>query len=97
MNAKARKAVQIVRGKLAEVGQSAVASACNVDVATVSRWISEGRFDQFCVAIEAAGLKIVPQEAKCVKNQDELDHLMWWARKGMDSVKSSDDLVWGDE
>ena len=87
------KSSQRLRKSLAERGQSAVAAACNVDIATVSRWLSEGRFEQFCTAIEALGLKLLPEEMKCVKSTEELEHLIWWARKGMDSVKRAEDLT----
>jgi len=97
MTAKACKGAQIVRSKLAVAGQSVVASACNVDIGTVSRWISEGKLDQFCVAVEALGLKLVPSEARCVKNTEELEHLLWLARKGLESVKRAEDLVWVDD
>jgi predicted site-specific integrase-resolvase len=82
-----------LRRALAERGQATVASACGVDVATVSRWVSEGRLDQFCCVVEALGMKILPAEMKCVKSTDELEHLIWWARKGMESVKRAEDLT----
>lgn len=97
MTTRSCKGAQIVRSKLAQAGQSVVASACNVDIGTVSRWISEGKLDQFCVAVEALGLKLVPNEARCVKNTEELEHLLWLARKGLESVKRAEDLVWDDD
>ena len=82
-----------LRRALAERGQATVAEACHVDVATVSRWLSDGRLDQFCEAIEALGLKLLPSEMKCVKSSEELEHLIWWARRGMETVKRAEDLT----
>lgn len=96
VNARARKYSQAVRNRLQEVGQASVAAACNVDVATVSRWVSEGKFDHFCVALETIGLKVVPGDFKCVKAA-ELDHVMFWARKGLEAVRSADDLCWPED
>lgn len=91
-----RKNATLVRNRLQVVGQEAVASACRVDTSTVSRWVTDGRFDQMCEALAALGLKIMPAEARCVRNQVELDHLLFWARRGMDSVRSAADLVFED-
>jgi hypothetical protein len=91
-----RKAAQRLRKRLQEVGQAPVAAALHVDVATVSRWVSEGRVDQFGALVEELGLKLVPVTHACV-NREELDHLMFWARKGLEAVRSADDLIWDDE
>lgn len=91
MNAKARKFSQAVRIKLQEIGQAPVAAACNVDVATVSRWVSEGRLDQFCTTLEVLGLKVVPADFKCVR-AEELEHIVCMAKKYMESLKSASDL-----
>jgi len=96
VNAKARKFSQVVRMKLQEVGQAPIAAACNVDVATVSRWVSEGRLDHFCTALEVMGLKVVPADFKCVK-ADELEHIVCMAKKYMESLKSASDLYYGDD
>lgn len=96
MTASTRKSSARLRKRLQEVGQAPIAEACGVDIATVSRWISEGRLDQFCVVIEEAGFKLVPTTHACVK-RDELDHLMFWARKGLEAVKTADDLIWSDD
>lgn len=97
MTARARKFSSLLRNRLQVVGQQPVAQAVGVDVSAVSRMFSEGRADQFCAVVDALGFKLVPQEARCVRNADELENLMFWARKGMDSVKSAADLFEDDE
>jgi hypothetical protein len=97
MTSKARKFASLVRTRAAEVGQASLAASAGVDTATVSRWFSDGRIDQFCAAVEAAGLKIIPAEFRCVRSSEELEHLMYWAKKGMESVKSAADLFEDEE
>lgn len=97
MNAKARKFSALLRKSAQEVGQGPIALAVGVDVSVVSRMFSEGRVDQFCAVVEALGLKIVPAEYRCVRSSDELEHLMFWARRGMESVRSAADLFEDEE
>lgn len=97
MTAKARKFSVLLRKRLQDVGQQTVAHAVGVDVSVVSRMFSEGRVDQFCAVLEALDVKVVPQEFRCVRNADELENLMFWAKKGMDSVKSAADLFEDEE
>ena len=72
-----------------------MAAGLNVDEATVSRWKSEGRFDQLGKLLEVLGLKCVPVTYRCV-DAAELDHVLYWARRGMDAIKSADDLIFED-
>ena len=97
MAARAHKFASLLRKRVQEVGQTPVAHAVGVDVSVVSRMFSEGRVDQFCAVLEALGVKVVPAEFRCVRNAEELDHLMFWARRGMDSVKSAADLFEDEE
>jgi len=93
---KARKFSAVLRKRLQEVGQATVASEMDVDISTISRAVSEGRLDQICAVITALGYKIVPEDFHCVK-REELDHVMWWARKGMEAIKTAADLVYEDD
>lgn len=97
MSARARKFAAALRKRLQEVGQASVANQMEVDVSTVSRAFSEGRIDQACAIVEALGMKILPAEYRCVRSAEELEHLMYWAKRGMDSVKSAADLFEDDE
>ena len=94
-NDRVNKQANIIRKKLAEVGQNALASGLSLDEATISRWKSEGRFDQLGKALEILGLKCVPASYRCV-DAAELDHILYWARRGMDAIKSADDLIFED-
>lgn len=97
VGANARKFGSLLRKRLQDVGQQPVAQAVGVDVSVVSRMFSEGRVDQFCAVLEALGVKVVPQEFRCVRNAEELEHLMFWAKRGMESVKSAADLFEDEE
>jgi hypothetical protein len=97
MTTRARKFGSLMRKRAQEVGQAPVAQAVGVDVSVVSRMFSEGRVDQFCAVIEALGLKLVPAEFRCVRSADELEHLMWLAKRGMESMKNAADLFEDDE
>ena len=97
MTPRARKFAGLLRKRLQEVGQAPVAQSVGVDVSVVSRMFSEGRVDQFCAVLEALDVKLVPAEFRCVRSADELEHLMFWAKKGMESVKSAADLFEDEE
>lgn len=82
----------MIRQRLAEHGQSAVARACGVDVATVSRWCSDGRLEQFTTMLEALGLKIVSTELRAYR-EDEIEALFALARARLGQLRNASDLA----
>ena len=96
LSAKARKFAGLIRKRLAEQGQSAVARACGVDVATVSRWCSDGRLEQFVVMLDVLGLKVVSSELRGYR-EDEIEALFTLARARLGQLRNASDLAEGDE
>lgn len=96
VGAKARKFSAIVRKRLAEHGQAPVAKACDVDVATVSRWCSDGRLEQFATMLEALGLKVVPAHLRCYR-EDEVEALFALARARLCHLRHATELADDDE
>lgn len=96
MTSKARKFASLIRTRLAEVGQASVAASAGVDVATVSRWASEGRIDQFCSMLDALGLKTVSADLKCY-HQDEIAALFTLARSRLEKLRHAGELAEDDE
>ena len=41
-------------------------------------------------------LKLLPTAVACVESQEQLDHLLYWAKIGMASMTSAEDLVFDD-
>lgn len=96
MSTKARKFASLVRARATEVGQSSIAVSAGVDVATVSRWFSENRIDQFCAAMEALNLKIVSADLKCYP-ADEIEALFTLAQSRMKKLRHAAELAEDDE
>lgn len=91
MTSQATKNEAAILKRLASVGQGTLAARLEVDESTVSKWKEQGRFTQLAQILAELGLKAVPAEFKCV-DPTELDHLLYWSRKGMQAIKSADDL-----
>jgi hypothetical protein len=96
MPAKARKFSRLIRQRLAEVGQAPVARACGVDVATISRWLSEGRLDQFATMLEVLELKCVPASLRCYPEQ-EIEALFQLAQSRLRHMRHASELAEDDE
>lgn len=96
MTSKARKFATLVRARVAEVGQATVATSAGVDIATVSRWFSDGRIDQFCAALEVLGLKVVGAELKCYPPA-EIEALFTLARSRLEKLRHAGELAEDDE
>ncbi len=96
MNSRASKNEQAILKRLASVGQNTLAARLSIDESTISKWKETGRFLQIAQLLSELGLKAVPQEFKCI-DPVELDHVMYWARRGMQSIKSADDLCFDDD
>jgi hypothetical protein len=94
--AKARKFSALIRQRLAEHGQAPVARACEVDVATVSRWVSEGRLDQFATMLDALRLKVVPNNLRCYP-EAEIEALFALAQSRLRHLRHASELAEDDE
>jgi len=94
--AKSRKYSGLIRQKLAEHGQAPVARACGVDVATVSRWISEGRIDQLATMLDVLQLKVIPAHLK-VYPEAEIEALLTLAQSRLSRLTHASDLAEDDE
>lgn len=89
---RARKTAKFLLRKTRETGQVHIAHYSGVSEATISRWFSEN-VEGLAKALTYMGAKIVPMDAVCVKNREELDHLLYLAKRGMESMRSADDLL----
>lgn len=96
IGARARKFAALIRRKLAEQGQAPVARTCGVDVATVSRWVSEGRIDQMATMLEVLDLKVVPAHLRCYR-EDEVEALFALARARLCHLRHATELAEDDE
>jgi hypothetical protein len=94
--AKARKFSALIRQRLAEHGQAPVAKACEVDVGTVSRWVSEGRIDQFAALLEVLELKVVPSSLRCYP-EAEIEALFALAQSRLRHLHHASELAEDDE
>ena len=94
--AKARKFAGLIRQRLAEHGQAPVARACEVDVATVSRWVSEGRLDQFATLLDVLQLKVVPNHLRCYP-EAEIEALFALAQSRLRHLHHARELAEDDE
>lgn len=73
-----------------------MARACGVDVATVSRWCSDGRLEQFVVMLEVLDLKVVSGEMRSYR-EDEIEALFTLARARLGQLRNASDLADSDE
>jgi hypothetical protein len=96
VNARARKSSALIRKRTTEVGQAALAEACSVDVATISRWLSEGRLDQFATMLEVLELKCVPASLRCYPEQ-EIEALFQLAQSRLRHMRHASELAEDDE
>lgn len=87
----ARKNTTAILRNSRSVGQINIADYAGITESMASRWCSEN-VDALGRALAAMGLKCVPLDAKCVKDQQTLDSLLHWARIGMNSLRSAEDL-----
>jgi|GEM_PF-4841274 len=87
----ARKNTTAILKAARSVGQMNIAEYAGVTESMASRWCAEN-VDALGKAIAAMGYKLVPIHAKCVKDQQTLDSLLHWARIGMNSLRSAEDL-----
>lgn len=94
--ARARKMEALIRQRVMSVGQAEIARRTCKDESKISR-LMNGDLQLVTEMLEIAGLKVLPGTAACVESVDKLNHLLYWARIGMDSVKSGEDLLWGDQ
>lgn len=92
----ARKNTQAILRASRAVGQNHIAEYAGITESMASRWCSEN-VEALGKALAAMNLKLVPAEAKCVKDAATLDELLRWAKRGMNSLRSADDLCWEDE
>lgn len=87
----ARKNATAILRAARSVGQMNIAEYAGITESMASRWCSEN-VDALGKALAAMGLKLVPSAAKCVKDQATLNHLLHWAKVGMNSLRTADDL-----
>jgi hypothetical protein len=92
----ARRNVKEVLHALARTGLEPVARASGVAESTVSRWKGEdgkpGQIEQFCRALAAMGLKIVPADYKAI-DPAEAEALLVLAKTRLNRIKSADELM----
>lgn len=95
-NAREQRAKTITRmliRRSREVGQLNIAEYAGISDSTVSRWFQENA-EALGKALAFMDFKVLPSEVACLKSQAELDHLLHYARIGMASVRSSEDLLY---
>lgn len=92
---RAQKTTQFLLRRVRAVGQTNIAEYAGTSESLVSRWFSEN-VETLSRALAYMDVKIVPCEMRCVKDEKTLDNLLHWAKIGMDSVKSADDLLFED-
>lgn len=80
---------------LASVGQSAVAQRLCVDESTISRLKAE-RLHQVSEMLSVLGLKVVPAHMQCY-DPAHIEHLQYFARRGMDMPGEPPVLDWTED
>lgn len=93
--ARACKTESVILRGLASVGQSTVAQRLNIDESTVSRLKAE-RLHQLAELLAVLGLKVVPQHMQCY-DPAHIEHLQYFARRGMDMPGEPPVLDWSED
>jgi hypothetical protein len=91
-HATARKILNVLQKQYVACGNRNIAEYAQVSETMASRWFGEN-LEALARAIAYMDLKIVPSAMRCVKDQAELDMILYWAKIGMNSVRSADDLL----
>lgn len=89
---RARKIEATILSALHRTGQVQVARAVGVCESKVSKWIAGGLQD-VAAYLDAAGLKVVPQSAKCF-DQKQINAIMTLAKQHLSQMESTDQLEW---
>ena len=92
---RAQKNTRILIRRARDVGQIHIADYAGISDTTVSTWFSKNA-DSMGKALAYMELKLLPTTVACVHSQEQLDHLLYWAKIGMASMKSAEDLVFDD-
>lgn len=89
---RARKNLSLILQRLASAGQKAVGEEIGKSESWVSRWKADDA-ETFACLLAALRLKVVDADAKCYA-ADYIDHLAYFARRGMDGAPPA--LEWDD-
>lgn len=92
---KAQRMESLIRTRVGSVGQAEIARQTCKDESKISR-LMNGDLTLITHLLALSGLKVLPDEAACVESKEKLNHLLYWAKIGMDSVKSAEDLLFGE-
>lgn len=84
----------LVRRQVMSVGQAEIARRTCKDESKISR-LMNGDLALFAQLLALCGLKVVPAEWRCA-DPDKIESVLKWAKIGMDSVKSAEDLLFND-
>lgn len=87
-NSIAIKSHTAVLNGLERVGQNTIATVMNVDNSTITH-LKDGsnkvNFESLCRAFEAMGLKVVPSDVKCYR-QEDIEEILSMAKKYMQII-----------
>lgn len=90
----ARKIHNTILNAVGKVGQNTIATACGVDNSTITGDKAK-YWERFAMTLAAAGLKVVPIEARCY-TASSIDPLLQLAKQRMAQLATVDHLQWED-
>lgn len=89
---RARAIEKLLLKRCIAVGQNNIAEFAGISDTTISAWYSKN-VTPLARSLAFMDLKVLPASAACVESKEILDNLLYWARIGLASVRSVDDLL----